>query len=175
MNKWQNAVERTFTVRNRTKVFSLGVQITLLLLLLYTPLSYAVPCTDPAANANGDTWSWECYLKSSCDEQGNPCQANDVNMLGAYVGDINGNALAICQYGETVSGYLWAELFNGTGTSRYAVQVNLDVYLDGVYDSSINACAYDLMTAGQQSYALLGSISYTCGQQFSVHNTWIAW
>jgi hypothetical protein len=36
-------------------------------------------------NGTNDAWSEQCYLANNCEEQGNPCQANDVRMLGVFV------------------------------------------------------------------------------------------
>ena len=44
-------------------------------------------------NAGESSWSEECYLNDECLEQGNPCQANDVKMLGAYIADLSGGPI----------------------------------------------------------------------------------
>ena len=77
--------------------------------------------------------------------------------------------------GTTTQGYLWGLFNNNTGTSRYAVRAYTEVYLDGVYSQYLNSCAFDEMLSGQSAYALLGVINYTCGQQFSLKDTWVAW
>ncbi len=131
---------------------------------------------EPGAVLNGDDdpWSWQCYLNQSCLEQGNPCTANDVTLTGAYLADEFGNPIIACQAGQPVQAYLWG-LFSCNAANRYAVQAYTEVYLDGVFSTYLNSCAFDNMLAGQSSYALLGIINYTCGQQFSLQNTWVAW
>ena len=66
-------------------------------------------------NSNDSTWSEECYFNSSCSEQGNPCTANDVNLLGTYLADEFGDPLPIFTPGDIVDVYLWGSFENGTG------------------------------------------------------------
>ena len=126
-------------------------------------------------NANTDPWSEECYLKADCTEQGNPCQANDVNLLGAFLADSSGNPIPICFGNQTIEVYLWGTFTNGTNTDRYAVRSRTEVWLDGMMDTELNSCSFDVLPPGTQDLALLGVFSYTCGQQIQLVNTWIAW
>ena len=67
-------------------------------------------CTPGAVlNENGDPWSNQCFLNDSCEIQGNPCTASDVRIVGAYIADASGNPFPICQGGQVVDGYLWAQ------------------------------------------------------------------
>lgn len=80
----------------------------ILVLLAFRGTVTAQPCEPGAVlNGNEDPWSYQCYLNQSCEEQGNPCQADDVSLVGAYLADINGAPLGACQAGQPVQGYLW--------------------------------------------------------------------
>ena len=157
-----------------------GITCTVLMVLLLSLLplaetAQAQACIPNAVkNAKTDPWSWQCYLNQSCQEQGTPCTANDVRLLGAYLADASGAPLGACQAGQPVQAYLWG-LFKCNAANRYAIRAYTEVYLDGAYQTYLNSCAFDHMVAGQSSYALLGIINYTCGQQFSLRNTWVAW
>jgi hypothetical protein len=115
------------------------------------------------ANGNNDPWSEECYLNSSCQEQGNPCTANDVRLLGAYLADEFGMALPTCIIGQSQDVYLWGTFNNNTGTNRYAVRARTEVYLDGDFNVELNACSFDVLVAGETDVALLGVFTYTLG------------
>src|SRR5690349_5332463 len=54
-------------------------------------------------NGNNDPWTEECYLNSSCNEQGNPCQANDVGLVGIFLADNMGNPIPACNLGDMQS------------------------------------------------------------------------
>ena len=126
-------------------------------------------------NGNGDPWSEECYLNENCLEQGNPCTANDVNLIGVFIADPGGNTLPACTPGETVTITLWGQFFNNTGTNRYAVRTRREVFLDGFFDQVLNSGSFDNLPPVTQDNALLGSFDYTCGQVISLRNTWIGW
>ena len=51
------------------------------------------------------------------------CTANDMQLLNAYVGDIEGNPVCHCEPGELINEYLWLNVYNNTGTNRYGVPV----------------------------------------------------
>src|SRR4029078_10558390 len=60
-------------------------------------------------NNSGDHWSEQCYLNNACEEQGNPCTANDVQMTGLFVANADGEAIQTCENNESVSLYLWGQ------------------------------------------------------------------
>ena len=98
----------------RNTLFVLAYQFsgTLLLLLILPGLLAAQSNTcvpGSVNNANGSAWSPDCYLNNNCDLQGNPCQANDVNLTGAFIADINGDPIPACSSGDVVNAFLWAD------------------------------------------------------------------
>ena len=126
-------------------------------------------------NGQNDIWSEECYLNDDCMEQGNPCQANDVNLVGAYIADSLGNPVLVCETGDPQNVYLWGTFQNGTGTDRYAIRSRTEIWLDGAFSQELISCSFDLLTPGTEDVALLGTFTYTCGQQVQLLNTWIGW
>ncbi|MDQ3017221.1 MAG: PKD domain-containing protein, partial [Bacteroidota bacterium] len=126
-------------------------------------------------NSNSSLWSEECYLNSSCQEQGNPCSSNDVRLLGVYIADMNGNPVPACDIGETQTVLLWGRFNNNTGTNRYAIRTRTEVWINGVFNVELNACSFDVLPSGATNAALLGSFTYTCGDQIQLLNTWVAW
>ena len=127
-------------------------------------------------NGGGDNWSPDCYLKNDCTVQGNPCQANDVEVTGAFVADANSDPLQACSPGEMVSAFLWANFQNGTGTDRFAVRAYAEVELDGVFTGqTFNNCAFDLIPANSTTARRLIPVNFTCGENINLVNVWVAW
>lgn len=82
-------------------------------------------------NGNNDLWSPDCYLSNSCTIQGNPCQANDVQLTGAFIADINGNPIPTCTPGSTVNAFLWGDF--EANASCFAVRSYAEILYDGVF------------------------------------------
>jgi uncharacterized repeat protein (TIGR01451 family) len=127
------------------------------------------------SNNNNDPWSEECYLNNSCNLQGNPCQANDVNLLGAYLADIDGNPIATCEFEEPTTVYLWGTFINGTNSSRYAVRTRTEVWINGEFETELNSCSFDVLEPGQSNKALIGEFTFTCGDAVEFRSTWVGW
>src|SRR5690606_16436783 len=122
-----------------------------------------------------DPWSDECYLNDSCGEQGNPCQGNDVNLVGAFIALPNGDPVPTCMPGDMVTVALWGQFVNGTNDPRYAVRTTTEVLLDGVCDTTLNGCSFDVLPPGDTALSLLGTITYVCGESVQLRNTWVGW
>ena len=126
-------------------------------------------------NDNDDSWSEQCYLGSDCEEQGNPCQANDVVMLGAFVANASGGPVETCETGEERSFYLWGKFHNNTSTSRYAVRTCTEVWLNNAIHSFVNECSFDELQSGDSDVILLGEFNHSCGDLIQLVNTWVGW
>ena len=131
--------------------------------------------TGNVSNDNNDPWSEECYLNNSCNLQGNPCQANDVNLLGAYLADAIGNPIDICEFDEPTTVYLWGTFLNGTSSSRYAVRTRTEVWINGAFEVELNSCSFDFLAPGQSNQALIGEFTFTCGAAVEFRSTWVGW
>lgn len=130
---------------------------------------------DSVGNGNTDPWSEECYLNDDCEEQGNPCQANDVTLLGVFVADSAGGPVPACTMGDTVEVLLWGRFSNNTGTNRYAIRSRVEVWISGNFFVELNSCSFDVLAPGMTDVALVGTFDYVCGSQIQLFNTWIAW
>ncbi len=109
------------------------------------------------------------------------CQAGDVDMTDLYIADADGNALPTCTVGTTVSAYLWGTFANNTGTTRYAVVVLADLYVNNVYQSSLQTngtagvCGGDIVLSGPPTSQRLTPLSWTCGDAVDLQNIVISW
>ena len=126
-------------------------------------------------NSSSDPWSEECYLNDSCEEQGNPCQANDVTLLGAYIADEFGNAISTCDFGDPTTVYLWGRFQNGTNTARYAVRTRTEIWINGEFETELNSCSFDVLGPGATNQALIGAFTFSCGDLVEFRSTWIGW
>ena len=139
-------------------------------------LAQCFPCEPGNVhNNNDDPWSGDCYLNALCLPQGNPCQANDVTLTGIFIADAMGNPVDACSLGEDVTVLLWGNFANNTGTDRYAVRTNTQVWINDDCLIELNNCSFDLLTAGTTAQALVGTFTYICGQTVELRRTWIGW
>lgn len=161
-----------FTQRELLQFLFLVVLLSFPVLLIAQPNS---GCNNPVQNGNSNEWSEECYLNNSCQEQGNPCTANDVRLLGIYLADLSGEPLPVCEIGETTSVTLWGTFINGTGTNRYAIRTRTEVWINNAFVIELNSCSFDVLASGETDAALLGSFNYTCGDQIQLRYTWVGW
>lgn len=127
------------------------------------------------SNSNSDPWSEECFFNSICQPQGNPCQANDVNLVGLYLADSDGSALPIFAPGDVIDVYFWAVFDNGTNTNRYAVRSYTELFQDGIFVQEFNDCVFDEIVPGIQNSLLFGPIEFNTGITFELYNTWTSW
>jgi hypothetical protein len=126
-------------------------------------------------NAGSDPWSAECYLNQNCLPQGNPCQANDVELTGVFIADSMGNPVGACSIGSMVTVLLWGNFTNHTNANRYAVRTNTEVFINGVCNVELNSCSFDVLPSGSTAAALVGSFTYICGQTVELRRTVIGW
>jgi hypothetical protein len=126
-------------------------------------------------NGSTDPWSDECYRNATCGLQGNPCQANDVNLIGTFIADSNGDPVPTCMPGDITTVTLWGRFVNGTNSNRYAVRTTTEVLLGGTCQITLNGCSFQLLPPGDTALSLLGTINYICGESIQLRNTWIGW
>lgn len=134
-------------------------------------------CVPSSVNSsNNSLWSPDCYLDNNCEIQGNPCQANDIDVIGVFVADILGNPILACSPGDVINAYLWTTFANTTGTDRYAVRAYAEVELNGVFTGAFfNGCAFDVIPASSTQDQLLIPITFNCGENVNLINIWTAW
>lgn len=171
--------QSTIKLRKACDTTVAGFRFLALLVLLFainTIQAQSSNCTPGnVQNGNTEAWSEECYLKDNCEEQGNPCQANDVTLLGSYFADINGDPISNCQNGEVISVYLFGSFVNNTNANRYAIRTTTEVFINGSFYTSANECSFDVLESGTGEAILLGPFDFTCGDVITLVNTWVAW
>ncbi|TVR75967.1 MAG: PKD domain-containing protein, partial [Chitinophagaceae bacterium] len=146
-----------------------------LLFISFSASSYSSSCQPGSVqNNNNDPWSGQCLLNNNCQLTQNIGQANDVNFLGVYIADQNGNPLPIFNIGDTVDVYVWGTFFNNSNSDRYAARVSTEIFLDGNLVSEENECVSDIVPPGTSNLLMLGPISFSYGQQFELLNTWVS-
>jgi hypothetical protein len=126
-------------------------------------------------NGTNDAWSEQCYLANDCQEQGNPCQANDVRMLGVFVANATGGPVPTCVTSDPVQFYLWGLFSNNTNSNRYAVRTVSELFINNNFELEINQCSFDQLAPGETQVILLNELTYTCGDQMELKNTWVGW
>lgn len=130
-------------------------------------------CVPPTNNLSTDPWSPECYFEANC-VLGNVCTANDVTVNRIYVADINGNPVnPACPANTAV--YLFAEMSNNTGTSRYAVQAYFEVYMDGDYIESRSECFGTINPGITQLKLDTQPIIINCEASYTIGKVWLGW
>jgi PKD repeat protein len=114
------------------------------------------------------------------------CTANDVNLTGYWLGDVNGDPLPNnCTPGDPVTAYIWGSFHNNAGTERYAVILLAEIWEDGVLEHSFYTdipagfCSLDSIPAGEDYSAMIygqgGTFAWTCGSVVEVRNSVVSW
>lgn len=101
------------------------------------------------------------------------CSANDVVVEAIWFGDEWGNAVCNCTPGQPVTGNLWAQVDNGTGTSRYAVKL-VYTYTMGATQYMTFTCLADVVPPGVSTYPLQ-SLVWTCGESLTFQQVVVSW
>ncbi|HJW29481.1 MAG TPA: hypothetical protein VJ508_09525, partial [Saprospiraceae bacterium] len=103
------------------------------------------------------------------------CTANDVQDPFYFIGDVNGTPITsvVCTPGQPVTNvYLWLR-FQVTATNRYDINVIGDIFVDGLYDHTVNVCLGDY---GSGFYTvMLEQVIWPCGSEMIVKNTLFSW
>ncbi len=159
----------------------LPLKLILLLICFSMPLAKLYPQSSTCLPGNvqnnkDDLWSNQCYLKNDCTVQGTICKAYDVTVNASYLANATGGAINNCNEGQINPIYLYANFFNRTNTSRYAVRVMVEVFINNDYVETINSCAFEEILPGNiNQLQLFGPFNYQCGDVIQLRNLWIAW
>ncbi len=167
------------TTKRNTFYFSLFLKSLFCILSFSIPMAVNSQSSDciinDVLNDGDDLWSEQCYLGNDCEEQGNPCQANDVVMLGAFTANELGGSIITCTGTDPVTFLLWGKFHNNTGTDRYAVRTCTEVWINGIIETEVNECSFDVLPSGTSEVVLLGEFTYSCGDDIKLLNTWVGW
>lgn len=108
------------------------------------------------------------------------CEAGDVSLTQLYLADANGDPLPTCTAGTPVTGYIWGDFYNNTGTDRYAIVLLGDLYINNVFNSSLQTgsvagvCGGNIIPSGTTSTSLT-SLQWTCGDAVDLRNVVVSW
>ena len=97
------------------------------------------------------------------------CSARDVAIVDAYV-----NAPDACSPGQSLSATLYATFDNGTNSDRYAVRIIGDIYVNGSFKKSLDACVAETLGPGIRTVPLT-SVSWRCGESVEVRIVTVSW
>ena len=97
------------------------------------------------------------------------CSARDVAIVDAYV-----NAPDACSPGQSLSATLYATFDNGTNSDRYAVRIIGDIYVDGSFKKSLDACVAETLGPGIRTVPLT-NVSWRCGESVEVRIVTVSW
>lgn len=130
--------------------------------------------------------------KLSCDiSRRNPCTSKDLSVVDVFIEGVD-ECTAPCTSGETVTKKLYMTINNGTKSERtsFALYGTLSngayITFNGVnYEKSVFVCVGPITVKsdqllpgedapGNQTF-LVGNITYTCGQELSLSNNFLAW
>jgi len=106
------------------------------------------------------------------------CSAGDVTLQNAYLGDASGNPLKSCSIGSPVTAYLWITIYNNAGSTRNAVILLADVYVnnDLAYTTYPNGlCVLNTIQPKATSKYPIYSFSWTCGQKVQIKRMVLSW
>jgi len=94
------------------------------------------------------------------------CTAGDTQVTRAWLGDINGDELPTCTPGSPVTAYIWVEIENQTGTTRYAVWLTAAIYIytnGNLTQSDLDRCIADTISAKSTMEDWVYNFTWTCG------------
>jgi|GEM_PF-3157272 len=71
--------------------------------------------------------------------------------------------------------YLFAEMYNNTGTGRYAVRAYFEVYMDGVYQESRSECLGTIPPGITQLKLDTEPFIIDCDYSYTIETVWLGW
>ncbi|MGB3459823.1 MAG: PKD domain-containing protein, partial [Halobacteriota archaeon] len=141
------------------KVIRRGVAVMVILSLLLLLLGAFAPAAMAADWPNCD-WG---------------CTANDTDVTRVWLGNCTTQAnLSSCTAGTPVEACIFADFHNTASSDRYQAFVLFDLYINYVYDSSIEKCVVDRIPSGESSYNVY-TLNWTCGDRVELRNFVLTW
>jgi len=106
------------------------------------------------------------------------CQAKEVVVTKAWLGDANGGDLQGCRAGAPTMAYIWAEFNNHASKPRYAVIMLADVYVGGelmhtFFDQGV--CVMESIPSKATTSVPVYSFPWTCGQEIELRRFVLSW
>ncbi|MBN1322436.1 MAG: PKD domain-containing protein [Methanotrichaceae archaeon] len=106
------------------------------------------------------------------------CQAKEVVVTKAWLGDANGGDLQGCRADAPTMAYIWAEFYNHASKPRYAVILLADVYVGGelmhtFFDQGV--CVMESIPSKATTSVPVYSFPWTCGQEIELRRFVLSW
>lgn len=103
------------------------------------------------------------------------CTANDVTVTRAWLGNATGGDLEQCVPGQpNGSAYVWITMYNNAGTSRYAVRILADLYVDDLL-IPVDQCTLDRIPKKESRDYCMHSFPWHCGEAVRLENVIVSW
>jgi len=128
------------------------------------PVQLAEITLEPAAKGEFPECNWNCTA--------NDVVGSNLRLSKSQTEDIS---LEPCTPGEPATAWIWITLASTQNSSRYQVTVVGDLYINGVYHSSIEHCALDSIGNKETINTALTSFQWTCGSRVELRNMLVAW
>ena len=106
------------------------------------------------------------------------CNANDVQLTKAYLGDASGKPLGSCSSGSSQTAYLWITIYNNANQKRYAVILLADVMINNqLYQTTYTngICVLDNIATKATTSKSIYSFPWNCGQPIRLERMILSW
>jgi hypothetical protein len=108
------------------------------------------------------------------------CTSNDVQIIGAYLSDANGNALTNYVCGSGVAVYLSLQLTTNTPRKGVSIYSDIQPVVNGVPATgapagTVSQCFGNDLNTATNVVTFTNAVNWTCGQQIALVGTYTAW
>jgi PKD repeat protein len=106
------------------------------------------------------------------------CDAKDVQLTKAYLGDVSGKPLGSCSAGSPQTAYLWIDIYNNANQDRYAVILLADIIINNkLYQTTYTngICVLDYLAPKATTSVSIYSFTWTCGQPIQLERMILSW
>ena len=105
------------------------------------------------------------------------CTANDYTLDYFYLGDENGVEFGpgYCEPGTQVDAHIWTNFVANSAAPRYSLYLHFNLYVDGVFQATIDECYYEHQPIPTQVELDLYSFSWECGSEIVLQDFYMSW
>jgi hypothetical protein len=102
----------------------------------------------------------------------------DITITRLWLGDSSGKDLLPCSAGSKQSAYLWISFYNRAGSTRYAVILLADVYINGTLQQSFynqGVCSASSISKRSTKSSSIYSFTWNCGDEVKLTRMVLNW
>ena len=109
--------------------------------------------------------------------EGSPCTSNDFTIETFYLGDEFGVPFGpgYCEPNTTVDAHLWLNFTANTAADRYDLYIHFNLYVDGVFSGTVDACYYDDSPIPVNVSLDTYTFSWECGSEIELRDLYMSW